>query len=294
MKARQLEIFRTIMQCGTLTSAARQLNVSQPALSQALMQTEDALGFELFDRRQGRLVPTAEARQLYPEAERIFGELEALRRYTSDLKQGRTGYVRIAASPPASLAIVPEALRSYRLAFPQVRTLSYVVPIDAMVDMLRRGEADVGIAMNDEPHADIEVERLTASEIVVLLLSTHPLGIRKRIGFADLADETVISYRAQSLPGRLLARAAALENATLEPIVEIDVSIIAAPFVQKGIGIALVDGLLPWSTFAGLVTRPFKPSIELPVAILTSRSRAPSKHQREFARHVRRAIGHRA
>ncbi|QOZ52491.1 LysR family transcriptional regulator [Bradyrhizobium sp. CCBAU 53338] len=80
MRARQLEVFRTIMQCGTLTEAARILNASQPALSQVLLNTEDVLGFKLFERVKDRLVPTPEAEELYPEADRIFGELENLRR----------------------------------------------------------------------------------------------------------------------------------------------------------------------------------------------------------------------
>ena len=291
MKARQLEIFLAIMQAGSLTGAARRLNVSQPALSQSLMHTEDDLGLTLFERRAGRLVPTATALQLYPEAERLHRELEALRRYTRELRHGRSGFLRIAASAPASLAIVPRALKAYRDRFPEVRTLSYVVPIATMIDMLRRGEADIGIAMNDEPQAEIDIELVATSEIIALLPQAHPLAARKKLGLADLAGTTLISYRPQSLPGQLLARAAAAENATLEPAIEIDVSIIAAPFVQQGIGIALVDGLLPWSTFAGLVTRPFRPRIDLPICLLASRTRAPSQHQHTFAEHVRAAVG---
>ncbi|MEZ5842345.1 MAG: LysR family transcriptional regulator [Hyphomicrobiaceae bacterium] len=290
MKARQLEIFRAIMQCGSLTGAARVLNVSQPALSQSLMHTEDALGFKLFERRAGRLIPTAEATQLYPEAERLFRELESLRRYTSELRHGRTGFVRIAASAPASLSIVPLALKSFRTRFPEVRTLSYVVPHDTMVEMLRRGEADLGIAMNDAPQADIDIEPLAESEIVCLMTDHHTFAERKRVGLAELAGETLISYRASSLPGQLLARAAAASDTTLAPAVEIDVSIIAAPFVQNGIGIALVDGLLPWSTFAGVVTRQLRPRIPLPLCLFASRTRPPSRHQTNFVEHLRSAV----
>ena len=79
MRARQIEVFRMVMRCGTLTSAAEALNVSQPALSQILLHTEDELGFKLFQRVKGRLIPTPEAEDLYPEVERLFGDLEALR-----------------------------------------------------------------------------------------------------------------------------------------------------------------------------------------------------------------------
>ena len=61
MRARQLEVFCTLMRCGTVTGAAAMLNISQPALSQILLHAEDQLGFKLFNRVRGRLVPTQEA-----------------------------------------------------------------------------------------------------------------------------------------------------------------------------------------------------------------------------------------
>lgn len=290
MKARQLEVFRTIMRCGTLIGAARVLNVSQPALSQILVQTEDALGFRLFERVRGRLVPTAEAEQLYPEAERIFRDLEELRRYAGDLKQGKAGLVRIAASAPASLSIVPRALKSYRAAHPDVRILSFVVPVELMIEMLHRGQADLGIAMNDTPQALLDTEKIGRSEIICLVQKDHRLVRNRHVGFAELAGETLVTYRSESLPGRLIGRAAALDGCEVHPEVEIDVSIIAASFVQQGIGVALVDGLLPWASFPDLVTRPFRPKVELPVCVLTSGQRRISRHQNELRRHVRDAV----
>lgn len=66
MRPRQLEIFTAVMRAGTVTGAARLLNISQPALSQTLMHAEDELGFALFERVKGRLRPTPEAVELSP------------------------------------------------------------------------------------------------------------------------------------------------------------------------------------------------------------------------------------
>ena len=102
MRARQLEVFTAVMRAGTVTEAARLLNISQPALSQVLRHTEDDLGFALFTREKGRLKPTPEAQELYPEAERLFGELEGLRRKTADLRLGRA--VRDGAAAEGTVA----------------------------------------------------------------------------------------------------------------------------------------------------------------------------------------------
>jgi DNA-binding transcriptional LysR family regulator len=290
MNARQLEVFRTIMRCGTLTGAARALNVSQPALSQSLLHTEDELGIALFQRVKGRLVPTHEAKLLFPEADRLFRELESLRRFARDLRYGKAGLVRLAASTPPSLSIVPRALAAFRAARPGVQLRSYVVPAAVIAEMLVRREAEIGVAMNDQPTPLLETELVGRSEVVCLMQAEHRLAERSTIGPGDLARETLISYRADSLPALLIERRLSEEGARLRPDVEIDVSITAIAFVRQGIGVALVDGLLPWNEFAGLVTRPFRPSVSLPVCLLTSSERPLSRNHDVLRQHLREAV----
>ncbi len=293
MQARQLEVFCMLMRCGTVTGAAAMLNISQPALSQILLHAEDQLGFKLFDRVRGRLVPTQEANELYPEAERIFSELGALRRRTVDMRHGRTGLVRLAASAPPSMSIVPKALTAFREAHPDIVVRSLVAPVASILDMLRSGDVLLGVAMNDMPHHDLDVETVGHAELVCLLPEGHRLAEQAELGFADLVEETLISYRVDTLPGRLLAGAVEAECGVYAPAVEIDLSITALPFVREGIGVAVVDGLLPWNQFSGIVQRPFRPSIRVPITILTSKERPLSgSHElmRECLRRAARAL----
>lgn len=287
MRARQIEVFRMVMRCGTLTSAAQALNVSQPALSQILLHTEDELGFKLFERVKGRLIPTPEAEELYPDVERLFSDIEGLRRRAGDMRRGHSGLVQLAASAPPSLSLVPQALRQFRAAHPGVRVLSYVVPAEVIVTMLDRGQAGLGIAMTDQPSPLIEAEIIGSARIVCVLPTGHPLAEKETIGPEDIAGETIISYRAESLPGQLLRAALHREGVSFQPEMEIDVSIIALAFVQQGLGIAIVDGLLPWHSFSGLVTRPFLPTVTLPLCLLTS-ARRPLSQSHDRLRHFLR------
>lgn len=290
MRARHIEVFRTIMRCGTLTTAARMLNVSQPALSQSLLQAEDELGFRLFERVKGRLVPTPEAEELYPEAERLFGDLENLRRTADDLRLGRRGFVRLAVSAPAALSVVPAALDVFRRAHPEVRILSSVVPLERVVAMLEAGQAGLGMALTDETLPRIGTEVVGRCDLVCLMPAGHPLASRPQLMPADLAGERLISYRHDSLPGLALERALAGTGERLRADIEVELSIIALAFVQDGLGIALVDGLMPWSRFPGVVTVPFAPAISLPVAILTSLRRPLSRHHELLRIELRRAV----
>lgn len=277
MRARQLEVFCTLMRAGTVTGAAAMLNISQPALSQILLHTEDQLGFKLFDRVRGRLVPTQEAQELYTQAEHIFGELDTLKRRTVDMRHGRTGLVRLAASAPPSMSIVPQALARFREAHPDIVVRSLIASQQSIVEMLLQGEVSLGITMNDLPQQGIAAETIGHVELVCVLPQRHRLAQQGHIGLRDLAGEALISYRLDTLQGRLLAVAAEAEDLPYAPAIEIDLSITALPFVREGLGIAIVDGLLPWRQFDGIVTRPFTPSIQVPIAILTSKERALSQ-----------------
>ncbi|MBL6457109.1 LysR family transcriptional regulator [Belnapia sp. T6] len=290
MNARQIEVFRTIMRCGTLTGAAQALHVSQPALSQLLLHAEDQLGFKLFQRLAGRLVPTPEAELLFPEAERLHRDLEAFRRHAAALRGGTASTLRLAASAPPALSFVPAALQAFRQAWPETRLVSFVVPVQAIVEKLEQGEADLGIAMNDTGHAAIQPETIGSSEVICVLPAGHRLAALEEVGPADLQEETLIAYRRDTLPGMRLDAVFAAAGVPLRPQVEIDVSIIALAFVQAGIGIALVDGLIPWAGFAGIVARPFRPLVPLPISLLVPTRRPWTRQQATLREELRRSL----
>jgi DNA-binding transcriptional LysR family regulator len=290
MNARQIEVFRTIMRLGTLTGAAQALNVSQPALSQLLLHAEDRLGYKLFRRLRGRLVPTPEALQLYPEAERLHRDIEGFRRFAEGLRDGEAGSVRLVASAPPALSFLPRALRDFRSALPGVRVSASVVPVKVAMEMIARDEADLGVAMSDVPAPLVQAETVGRAEMVCVLPAGHRLARRRTIGPAELAEEPLISYRPDSLPGQVLAQAFGRVGLAWRTAVEIDVSIIALSFVQQGMGVAVVDGLIPWSSHPGLVMRPFRPAASLPIAVLTGTRRPLSQQQELLRRGLRAAV----
>ncbi len=283
MRARQLEVFIAIMRAGSVTAAARMLAISQPALSQILIHTEDTLGFALFDRTKGRLKPTPEALEILPEAERIFAGLEGLRRKTADLRGGRAGLVRVAASTPPAMALLPQILQAYRARYPEILIRSHVAPVQSMVGLLRSGDAALALALEDELPPDIEVEPLDTIGFCCVLPREHRLCAQDQIRFADLAGEALISYRAATRPQAELARAARAQGAAFAPDLEIDTSISALGFVAQGLGVALVDDLLPWDQFGAVARRPLASSPRLPLALLSLRGKSLS-HAEELMR----------
>ncbi|MBK1699163.1 LysR family transcriptional regulator [Rhodovibrio salinarum] len=290
MRARQLEVFCAVMRTGTVTAAARELNISQPALSQILRHTEDELRISLFERAKGRLHPTEAATELYQEAERVFSGLDALRRRVADMRAGRVGLVRLAASAPPSMSFLPEAISAFRARHPEVVLRSMVGPVANLTQMVRDGDAGIAVAMNDAPQPGLDVELLGTVTMVCLLPAGHPLSAQTTLTLNDLAAETLISYRQPTLPGRRLARLAAEAGLSFMPEIEIDASISALPFVQQGLGTAVVDGLMPWSRFTGVEVRPLAPEVRLPVTLLTSKDATLSTPHRALLGCLRTAF----
>lgn len=277
MRARQLEVFTAVMRAGTVTEAARTLNISQPALSQVLRHTEDELGFALFDREKGRLKPTPEALELYPEAERLFGELEGLRRMTADLRQGRAGLVRIGCSTPPAMSLLPKVMAAFRARHPDIALRCNVAPVQSLRTMLREGDSALALALTDRMPEDIEVEVLGRTGFCCLLPEGHLLAARETIALGDLGEEFVISYRSATRPFDELDKAARRLGHRFEPRLEIDTSISAVGFVQAGLGIAVVDSLLPWEQFDGIEIRPLDAAPTLPLSLLTLRGKSLSR-----------------
>ena len=98
---------------GTVTAAAERLGVTQPTATSTLKNAEAALGFDLFHRVGGRLVPTREATILLGEVQRAQSALEAIDILAANLREGVTGHLRIAATPVISLNVLPEAVAAF-------------------------------------------------------------------------------------------------------------------------------------------------------------------------------------
>ncbi len=99
MKLRHIEVFHAVYLTGSASGAARALNVSQPSISKIIRYAEDQLGFKLFDRTKGRLIPTEKAVKLFAEIEPVFEKVNALKAFATKLASTKKGRLRFAMTP---------------------------------------------------------------------------------------------------------------------------------------------------------------------------------------------------
>lgn len=290
MNLRQLEAFYAIMQAGSVTAAARALNVTQPAVSNVLRHAEQQLGFKLFERIGGRLHPTAEANQLLPDVNEIFGRVGTLNRIVNEMRGGKTGRLVIASSPTLVHALLPHSIALFRRGSPAIQVSIQSLPTPLVVERVARREVDMGIAYAPTADPAVDAEDVGATEIACVVPLGHPLARKRRIGAQDLGAEAVISLGSTTRLGMLIDDACRKAHIAAPSIaVEASSSLAACLLVSEGAGIALVDRATSMSgKFGDLAFRPFTPQSRVSVQLLYPRDRPRPRAAVRLAEHIRR------
>ena len=184
-RLRQLEAFRAVMIAGGVTSAAKILNISQPAVSRLIASLEKALNIPLFDRRQGRLHPTSEAEFLYSEVDRAITNLDHVAQLAADIRNQKAGHLRIACLPGFATSLLPKVVAEFLAERPDV-TMSIQTRSSARVrEWIAAQQYDIGIADEFEGHSAVNHESVNI-RTVCALSSRHPLASKQVITARDL------------------------------------------------------------------------------------------------------------
>lgn len=159
MKLKHIEVFNAIMLSGSVSAAARILNVTQPAVTQTLKHAEQQLGYALFFREKNGLRPTPEARHLYPRSKKIFEQVDELRRLAQSLKTDGQAQFRVGIVPSLSTKCLSLALSLFKARHPEVAVSIKVLHSDDILRAVALQECDLGIAYGefDFPSVDAEV-----------------------------------------------------------------------------------------------------------------------------------------
>lgn len=294
MSLRQLEIVWTILRTGSVTAAAQLLHVSQPAVSIALRQYEDRLGAPLFERRRGRLIPTAEARQLLPDMNEVFERLDIVQRNLQELAAGRGGSLSLASTAAILSSDLAEAVARYRQVHPDVRIDIRRMTTTQVIERVARGEAELGLAHLEAPDRGLAAERLADIQVVCALHPAHALARRSPVSLADLACFPVATYAHDSNIGRPIRQAFLSLGLDLRDEVIINDAPTGFHLARMDVGAALVGHLASeGAEMPGVVIRPIAPSIPVPVVLLTRQDRPLSQNARQMTALLRR-IRHQA
>ena len=296
MRLRHIEVFNAVMLTGSVSAAARMINVTQPAVSRTLQHAELQLGFALFQRVRGRLKPTVEAQTLYPLIERLFTQLDEVQRLSASLQAGRgQGELRVLTVLALSYEIFPRAMQLFRAKYPGVVVHHQALHSPQIVSSLVLQESDVGYVFSAASHPALAQERL-AERRMVCAVPKGLLNARQAaagtLSMAQLATLPVIALDGRDPLGLILSRVLRDSGTRLHEVMSVQTYHVALALAQYGVGVALVESCTAASADLDKVDiLALEPTITTTVHALRPTARPNSLMTRHFTRCMQQALG---
>ena len=121
MDLKRLRTFVVVAEQGTVSSAAKTLRITQPALSRQLQDLQAEFGVRLFDHVRRRLRLTAEGAELVPTCRSLLSQADNVLEHARSLAHGDSGELNVGASPHMIASVFPGFLRQFAAKYPRVR-----------------------------------------------------------------------------------------------------------------------------------------------------------------------------
>lgn len=238
---RQIEVIRAIMVTGSIAGAARLLNVAAPGISRLMKYSEDSLGVRLFDRRAGRYVPTAQARNIFDLLDTVHRKLEELQLAVDNLGRGRSQEFCLASVPSIANVMLPRAIAGLRRRYPDLGLDVNIVKIEEAIDFLLLGRGEVVAISSRFEHPLIKFEPLASGRLLCIVPENSPLASRRKITPAQMSEHPLIGINPKDPYGAIMAAMFVDAGIDYRMNVKARFGTTVCSLVAAGLGIAIID-----------------------------------------------------
>ena len=246
MDLRHLLTFRTVVDKGSFSQAAEELEISQPAVSFQIRSLERLLGHRLLDRSGRRVTVTEAGEVLYRYARRMLGLEAELLREMDELGTRIAGRLVLGSSTGPGEVLLPRLLAAFRRAHPEVTVSLVVQDTQTVCDRVLDGELELGVVGAVRPHRGLVFEPFLRDELVAIVPPGHPLAARRSVRLEDLVAEPFLLQQEGSgvravLEAALRARGLRLRDLSVAMELGLQQSVKAA--VMDGLGVTVISRL---------------------------------------------------
>lgn len=171
---RAMQYVLAVDRCRNITLAAQELYISQPSLSKFIHNLEARLGFNLFTRIGGQLMPTREGEIFIAYARQICDIEHRMSNELTDMIYHNHGCLRLALPHLRSAHLLPKIIPEFLKNFPGVQLELYELHSQYLEKLLTDGKVDFAILNSELKSSDIYSELLISEEIVLVVPDDHP------------------------------------------------------------------------------------------------------------------------
>ncbi|MDG2405803.1 MAG: LysR substrate-binding domain-containing protein [Paracoccaceae bacterium] len=282
LRLRQLQAFETVAQTGSVTQAAANLGISQPAVSRLLSSFSKEISFNLFIRKHGQLLPTQEAKLLLGEISRVLEGLKNIEELQHNLTERTAGHLRIACLPGLAISHLPNVIMDFLKTRPSVTVTIEPDRPERILDWIIGEQYDCGLTDGFPNHPAIQSSNFQI-RTVCIFPKGHWLSDKTEIWPEDLVKEKLIHTRRDSPFFNALNQAFIDKSVKLSSWIETRQFTGACALVSQGCGVSVVSEL-DASQFIGqgVEMRPFLPQVPHYLSVVRPTAAPPSIITLEF------------
>jgi DNA-binding transcriptional LysR family regulator len=250
VQLQQLRYFLAVAETRHFTQAADNLGVAQPTLSKQIHTLEASLGAPLFERIRGAVSLTVAGAALLPLAQRKVADAAAAPSAVSDIVGLRRGEVRLGATPSLCSSLVPEVLRTFRSAHPEIQLYVIEGSSQDLIENLHAHRLDLALIVQPSQGVDevLEAAPVLRESLVVASPLSAPTPY-EQIALSELEHTPLVMFRAGYDIRGVTLEACRMAGFTPKFAVEGGEMDAVLAFVEAGLGVALVPSMV-------LVNRP--------------------------------------
>lgn len=246
MNLQQLRAVREATHRGfNLSVVANVLHTTQPAISRQIRELEQELGVEIFTRHGKRLTGhTTAGRELLPIVERLLQEQVNLRTAAANFKSRDAGELVVATTHTQARYALPRVVAQFRRRFPHVKLAFHQAEPQRIVDAVRNGEADIGIATESLARAtDLLSFPCYTWNHVVVVPKAHPLARAARPTLSDVASYPIVTYEVIFTGRPHIDEAFARAEVKPDIVLTALDSDVIKTYVREGLGIGIIAAM---------------------------------------------------
>lgn len=243
MNIKQMEVFRAVMNTGSITAAAALLHVTPPGVSRMMKHLQQRLSVPLFEKAGNRLVPTSDARRLQREIERVYIGIEQVSRMARELQSGKGQQLSVICSPSIAARAGPQAIAKMLQLYPDLQMRIDVQPVYDIYQALLTQQCDLAVSLVPIEHPNLQKQLLAMVGLVAVVPAQNALANKVKLQLKDLAQVPLILFPEQTTQGATLNRLLQSQNIVVQSRVTVKTARDACALAAEGVGAAVIDAL---------------------------------------------------
>jgi DNA-binding transcriptional LysR family regulator len=250
----QFRIFFHAARNLSFTIAAKELFITQPAVTAQVKSLEEYCNIKLFKKKGRGLCLTDEGKALYAHAIRVFDYEKEIDNVIEDMRKLKRGVLRVGATKAYALYIMPFLIQGFHLLHPHVRINVNEGNSTDLIENLIELEIEVALIATPENRPELKIIPVAREEIMVIMTPAHPLAKKEFLTLQDLRRELIIMKQTGSGTRRVIERFCADHQYFPNILLETSNDGLIKEMVKRGEGISfLVKPLLTAELEAGQI-----------------------------------------